>query len=122
MAIKNIMVVDDSATDRFVLVEMLQNQGFNCTQAVDAEDCLARIEAEQPDLVMMDILMPGQNGFQATRAISKNIAISHIPVVLYSGKSQATDKAWGLKMGAVDCLAKPVIEAELMALIQQLGG
>ena len=121
MAISKVMVVDDSATDRLYLNEMLSAAGFEVVEADSAEDCIARLVAESPDLVIMDVIMPGMNGFQATRAITKDAKTAHIPVIVCTGKAQATDVAWALKMGAKACMVKPLVQAELLAQIAGLG-
>ena len=121
MAIEKILVVDDSATDRLYLTEMLQQAGFNVITAENGEECLAKVDAEQPDMVLMDVVMPGLNGFQATRALSKNPATAHIPVIMCTGKEQATDRLWALRQGAKDCVIKPVVSAELLAKIEALN-
>ena len=122
MAIEKILVVDDSATDRLYLTEMLQQAGFTVITAENGEECLTKVEAEQPDLVLMDVVMPGLNGFQATRALSKNPETAHIPVIMCTGKEQATDRLWALRQGAKDCVIKPVVSAELLAKIEALNG
>ncbi|MNC90971.1 Phosphate regulon transcriptional regulatory protein PhoB [compost metagenome] len=75
----------------------------------------------RPDLVLMDVVMPGQNGFQATRTLTKDEATKHIPVILCTSKSQETDKVWGMRQGARDYVVKPVQPADLLAKIQALG-
>lgn len=121
MAIKKILVVDDSATDRFYLTEMLETAGFSVTTAENGEECLARVDADMPDLVVMDVIMPGLNGFQTTRALSKNPQTSHIPVIMCTGKEQATDRMWALRQGAKDCVIKPVVAEELIGKILALN-
>ena len=121
MAIEKILVVDDSATDRLYLTEMLQQAGFNVITAENGEECLTTVDAEQPDMVLMDVVMPGLNGFQATRALSKNPATAHIPVIMCTGKEQATDRLWALRQGAKDCVIKPVSVEELLAKIEALN-
>ena len=121
MAIEKILVVDDSATDRLYLTEMLQQAGFTVITAENGEECLTKVEAEQPDMVIMDVVMPGLNGFQATRALSKNPETAHIPVIMCTGKEQATDRLWALRQGAKDCVIKPVVSAELLAKIEALN-
>ena len=121
MAIEKILVVDDSATDRLYLTEMLQQAGFNVITAENGEECLTKVDAEQPDMVLMDVVMPGLNGFQATRALSKNPATVHIPVIMCTGKEQATDRLWALRQGAKDCVIKPVSVEELLAKIEALN-
>ena len=121
MAIEKILVVDDSATDRLYLTEMLQQAGFTEITAENGEECLTKVDAEQPDMVLMDVVMPGLNGFQATRALSKNPATAHIPVIMCTGKEQATDRLWALRQGAKDCVIKPVSVEELLAKIEALN-
>lgn len=120
MAIQNILVVDDSATDRFFLTELLETAGFTVTGAESGEECLAKVAANPPDLVLMDVVMPGLTGFQVTRTLTKDAATAHIPVILCTGKSQATDLAWAMKMGAKACVTKPVVGADLLALIKSM--
>ncbi|HEY0843341.1 response regulator [Methylotenera sp.] len=121
MAIQTILVVDDSATDRFFLTEMLETAGYRVVGAESGEECLAKVGTNPPDLVLCDVVMPGLTGFQVTRTLTKNPATAHIPVVLCTGKSQATDLAWALKMGAKACVTKPVVEADLLAIIKTIG-
>lgn len=121
MAIQKILVVDDSATDRYFLTELLETAGFQVVGAESGEECLAKVTLNAPDMVLMDIIMPGLTGFQATRMLAKDAATSHIPVILCTGKSQATDLLWALKMGAKACITKPVVGADLLALIKTLG-
>ncbi|HOY70948.1 MAG TPA: response regulator [Methylotenera sp.] len=120
MAIQHILVVDDSATDRFFLTELLQTAGFEVTGADSGEDCLEKVKTAAPDLVLMDVVMPGLTGFQVTRMLTKDATTAHVPVILITGKSQATDLAWALKMGAKACITKPVVSADLLALIKTL--
>ncbi|MDR2874320.1 MAG: response regulator [Methylobacillus sp.] len=118
---KKIMIVDDSATDRFFLSGMLTRNGFVVSQAESGEEALERVKNELPDLVLMDIIMPGINGFQATRALTKAPETAHIPVIVCTGKSQLTDRVWALRMGAKECMLKPVDEGALMAKIAALS-
>jgi twitching motility two-component system response regulator PilH len=120
MAIQTIMVVDDSETDRFLLTEMLEAAGYTVTTAENGEDCLAKVETSPPDMVLMDVIMPGLNGFQTTRALSKNPQTAHIPVIVCTGKEQATDRMWALRQGAKDCVIKPVQAEELLSKIKSL--
>ncbi len=120
MAIKNVLIVDDSPTDTHLLGEILKKNGFNVFSAGNAQDGIAKAKQEKPDLVLMDIVMPGMNGFEATRAISRDPETSHIPVIIISTKGQETDKAWGMRQGAKDYMAKPVDEKLLMEKIKAL--
>ena len=121
MAISKILIVDDSPTDRQHLSEMLSKNGFKVSTAESAEDAMAKLKQSRPDLVLMDVIMPGQNGFQATRALSKDESTKNIPVILCSSKGQETDKVWGLRQGARDYVVKPVNAADLLAKIAALG-
>ena len=120
MTIKNILVVDDSPTDRQYLSELLAKNGFKVSTADSAEDALVKVKQQKPDLVLMDVVMPGQSGFQATRTLAKDEATKNIPVIICTTKSQDTDKAWGLKQGARDYVVKPVVVADLLAKIAAL--
>jgi len=120
MAIKNILVVDDSETDRFILTEMLEKKGFSVAVAVSGEDCLEQVKQNMPDLVVMDVIMPGLNGFQTTRALSKDPLTAHVPVIMCTGKEQATDRMWALRQGAKECVIKPVQAEELVSKIAAL--
>jgi twitching motility two-component system response regulator PilH len=121
MPIKNILVVDDSPTDRHYLTDMLVKNGYQVSAAENAEDALAKARQLKPDLVLMDIVMPGQNGSQATRALTRDDATKHIPVIICTSKGQETDKVWGLRQGAKDYIVKPVNQADLLAKIAALG-
>ena len=121
MPIKNVLVVDDSPTDRQFLSELLAKNGFKVSTAENAEEALAKAKQLKPDLVLMDVVMPGQSGFQATRALSKDEATKQIPVIICTSKSQETDRAWGMKQGARDYIVKPVKGPELLAKISALG-
>lgn len=121
MPISKILVVDDSPTDRQHLSDMLTKNGFKVSTAESAEDAMAKLKQSRPDLVLMDVVMPGQNGFQATRALTKDESTKSIPVILCSSKGQETDKVWGLRQGARDYVVKPVNPADLLAKIAALG-
>ncbi len=121
MAINKVLVVDDSATERHVLGEILSKHGFAVSFAEDGESGVAQARLSKPDLILMDVVMPGMNGFQATRAISKDVETAHIPVIICTTKGQETDKIWGVRQGARDYLVKPVNAAELLAKIAGLG-
>jgi len=121
MPIKKIMVVDDSPTERHFLTEILAKQGYQVVTVESGEDAVVKSKTDMPDLILMDVIMPGQNGFQATRAITKDDATKHIPVVMLTSKNQETDKVWGMRQGARDYLTKPVEPADLLAKIASLG-
>ena len=121
MPIKKILLVDDSSTDRHVICEMLARGGYTVIAVESAEEAYARVADFKPDLVLMDVVMPGQNGFQATRELSRNEATRHIPVIICTSKRQETDRVWGKRQGARDYIVKPIVEAELLARIEALG-
>jgi len=118
--IKNVMVVDDSPTEVHVLREMLTKNGFGVSVATSGEEAVSKSKAEKPDLILMDVVMPGISGFEATRAITRDPATQHIPVIICTTKGQETDKAWGLRQGAKDYIVKPVTEKVLMEKIKAL--
>lgn len=121
MTIKKVLVVDDSPTERHIIGEILTKQGLQVVFAEDGEAGVAKSKTEMPDLIVMDVVMPGLNGFQATRAITKDAATQHIPVILCTTKGQETDKVWGIRQGAKDYVVKPVNAAELLSKIAALG-
>ena len=121
MPIKSILVVDDSPTDLKYLTDLLAKNGYQVVTAQNADEALAKAKQLRPDLVLMDVVMPGQSGFQATRALTKDEATKQIPVIICTTKGQDTDRAWGMKQGARDYIVKPVKGPELLAKISALG-
>ena len=121
MAIKKILIVDDSPTDRQFLSEVLSKSGFSVATAESAEDAMVKVKQSRPDLVLMDIVLPGQNGFQATRALTRDESTKTIPIIICTSKGQETDRVWGLRQGARDYIVKPINKAELLAKISALG-
>ncbi len=121
MAIKKVMVVDDSATERHVLGDILGKKGFTVVYAESGEKAVESSKTELPDLILMDVVMPGLNGFQATKAITQDPATQHIPIIICTTKGQETDKIWGMRQGARDYVVKPINKDELLAKIVALG-
>ncbi len=117
MTIRTILVVDDSATERHIIGEILTKAGFSVSFAQDGETGVALAKTQKPDLILMDVVMPGLNGFQATRAISKDDETQNIPIILCTTKDQETDRVWGIRQGAKDYVLKPVDAAELLQKI-----
>ena len=120
MPITKILVVDDSPTERHVLVELLTSNGYQVLTAESGEEGIEKARSEQPDLVLMDVVMPGLNGYQATRTLTRDDATKHIPVIVCTSKGQETDKIWGLRQGAQDYMVKPINPEELLAKIAAL--
>jgi twitching motility two-component system response regulator PilH len=120
-SIRKILIVDDSATERHMLNDLLTKAGFDVVASDNGEDAIVKAKAVKPDLILMDVVMPGLNGFQATRAISRDPETKSIPVIMCTSKSQETDKIWGLRQGARDYVVKPVDREELLAKISSLG-
>ncbi len=120
MAIKNVLVVDDSTTDTHILSNMLTKNGYTVLTAVSGEEAIDKAKKEKPDLILMDIIMPGMSGFEATRTIAKDPETASIPIIICSTKGQETDKAWGLRQGAKDYIVKPISEKVLMEKIKGL--
>lgn len=121
MAIQKILIVDDSPTERYFLTDILVKNGFSVSTAENGEDALMKIKADKPQLILMDVVMPGQNGFQITRAISRDPETQDVPVIICTSKNQETDRIWGLRQGARDYLVKPIDPQELLAKIAALG-
>ncbi|MDB5925193.1 MAG: response regulator with CheY-like receiver domain and winged-helix DNA-binding domain [Betaproteobacteria bacterium] len=121
MPIKKILLVDDSPTERHSINEILVKGGYEVVMAEDGEKGVAKAKTDNPDLVLMDVVMPGMNGFQACRAITTDEATKHIPVILCTSKNQETDKVWGVRQGAKDYVTKPVDANELLFKIAGLG-
>ena len=111
---KHVLVVDDSPTDRQMVTTLLQKEGYAVTTAIDGEDALQKIAAEQPPLVVLDIVLPKMNGYQVLRQLKSAPATRNIKVILVSSKSQDSDRYWGLKQGADDYIAKPYADEALL--------
>jgi len=121
MPIKKVLVVDDSKTELMFLTDLLQKSGFSVRTAENAEDAFRRLAEEKPDLILMDVVMPGQNGFQLTRAISRDPLYADVPIIMCTSKNQETDRVWGMRQGARDYITKPVDADELKAKIRALN-
>ena len=115
-----ILIIDDSPTDTRVFSSVLERNGFSVLTAGSAEEGVDMAKAELPDLILMDVILPGMNGFQATRALSRDAATQHIPIIIVSTKNMETDRVWGIRQGAKDYLVKPPSERELINRINAL--
>ena len=118
MTIQKILVVDDSKTELHHLSELLGKRGYTVRTAENGEEALRCLAEEKPDLVLMDVVMPGQNGFQLTRTITRDPRWADVPVIMCTSKNQETDKVWGMRQGAKDYIVKPVNADELLAKIR----
>ncbi len=103
-----ILIVDDSPTEVHVMQKALEKHGFRTAAAADGAEALAKARDMKPDLIFMDVVMPGVNGFQATRKLAADPVTRSIPVIMVTSKNQETDRIWGMRQGAVDYLVKPV--------------
>jgi twitching motility two-component system response regulator PilH len=115
-----IMIVDDSPTEVHVMKTALEKHGFETMSAADGTECLTLVREVQPDLIFMDVVMPGLNGFQATRTLSRDPKTSAIPVIMVTTKDQESDRVWGMRQGAVDYLIKPVDASDLVAKANEI--
>lgn len=117
-----VLIVDDSPTEMYRLTAWLEKHGHQVLKADNGADGVALARQEKPDAVLMDIVMPGMNGFQATRQLSKDLETSAIPVIVVTTKDQETDRVWATRQGARDFLTKPVEEAALISKLKEVLG
>lgn len=115
-----ILIIDDSPTDVHVFSTLLEKAGHQVTSASTAEEGIVLVRRDHPDLVIMDVVMPGMSGFQATRQLSHDAETASIPILIITKKSMDVDKLWGLRQGAKDFMSKPVRGAELLTRINNL--
>ncbi len=121
MAIKKVLIVDDSKTELMFLTELLTKNGYLVRTAENADEAFKRLTEEKPELILMDVVMPGQNGFQLTRSINRTPEYADIPIIICTSKNLETDRVWGMRQGAKDYITKPVDAAELFSKIKALG-
>ena len=115
-----VLIVDDSPTELHLFRNMLEEGGFETLVADNGEEGIRQAQSERPDCILMDVVMPGMNGYQATRKLTQDPATSGIPVIMITTKDQETDKIWGMRQGAVEYIVKPVTGPELVDRIQQV--
>ena len=113
-----ILIVDDSPTEVHVMKKALEKSGYTTATASDGQEGVRLAKEMHPDLIFMDIVMPGMNGYQATRTLTNDPSTSAIPIVMVTSKGQETDKIWGLRQGAIDYMVKPVSPSDLVAKAQ----
>jgi twitching motility two-component system response regulator PilH len=118
MTIKKILLVDDSKTELHHLSDLLAKRGYSVRTAENGDEAMRRLGEDKPDLILMDVVMPGQNGFQLTRAITRDPLYADVPVIMCTSKNLETDKVWGMRQGARDYVVKPVVADELIAKIK----
>ncbi len=121
MPIKKILVVDDSPTERWALNEVLTRHGYEVVTAETGEEAISKSKTEKPDLILMDVVMPGMNGYQATRTIARDAETQTIPIILCTSKGQETDKIWGMRQGAYDYMVKPLDHVKLLSRIKSFA-
>ena len=115
-----ILLIEDSPTESAVMTQLLERNGHQVLTSGSAEDGIEACRRERPDLVLMDVVLPGMNGFQATRALSRDAETKAIPVLIVSTKGMETDRAWGMRQGAKDYVVKPPVESDLIGRINAL--
>lgn len=120
MSGKKVLIVDDSPTERHVLEQIMLDAGFEVVTASTGEEGVAKAKAELPHLVLMDVVMPGMNGYQATREIAKGKETAGIPVIICTSRGAETDKLWGLRQGAQEYLVKPINKQMLLQKVQKI--
>lgn len=121
MSIKKILIADDSATIRHFLIETLAKAGYEISTAQTGEEAVSKAQKELPDLIIMDIVMPGMNGYEATRVITKNESTKHIPVIMLTSKDMETDRIWAKQQGATEFINKPIDSSTLIGTIRALA-
>lgn len=114
-----IMIVEDSSTDQLAIRRIVESGGHKTLLAISGDDAIAKAKVERPDLILMDLVMPKMNGFQATRKLSSDPDTSDIPVIILTSRDQESDKIWGLRQGARDYITKPPEKTELLTRISK---
>ncbi len=120
MPVRKVLLVDDSATDLENLVQICSGAGYGVITARSGTEALDKVKSETPDAVVLDVIMPGMNGFQACRAITSNPDTQHIPVVLVSSKGEKTDRIWGEEQGAKGYITKPFTVEQILDQLKEL--
>ena len=118
----SVMIVDDSPTDIVNMRNILQKAGYEVVEATNGSDAVSLVQQLQPDCVVMDVVMPGINGFQATRTLTRDPRTADIPIIVCSSKNQEADRIWAMRQGAKEYLVKPVRENDLLSKIRDVLG
>jgi twitching motility two-component system response regulator PilH len=116
----NVLVVDDSSTIRFVVSKMLWESGYQVVEATNGREGIDMAVEHNPDLILMDVVMPGVNGFQATRMLRKKNETQNIPIIIISGNKQAVEQFWAGKIGASDYMEKPFERGEFFQRMERV--
>jgi CheY-like chemotaxis protein len=117
-----VLVVDDSWTDLTLMASPLREDGFEVITAVDGDEAVEKVLTEQPQCVLLDVVLPRQNGFQVCRRLKQMDQSRHIPIILISGKNTPLDVRWGLQQGADAYITKPFSKEELLSSVRSLTG
>ena len=117
-----VLVVDDSPTETRIYLNTLSQAGYRVESAADGGEGVEMARRLKPDAIIMDVIMPTLNGFQATRMLHRDAETAAIPIIIVTTKDQPTDRTWGLRQGAVDYLVKPVAPAELLRVVRSVLG
>ncbi len=120
MAIRKVLVVDDSATDLKNLEQIVSGAGYLVITAKSGKEAVTKAKSEQPDAVLLDVIMPDMNGFQACRSITTDADTRNIPVILVSSKGEKTDKVWGMEQGAQGYITKPYTPDQVVTQLRAL--
>ncbi len=115
-----VLIIEDSPTGLHLFQIMLEKNGFDTLVADSGEEGIRQAQTARPDCILMDVVMPGMNGFQATRKLTQDPKTSTIPVIMITTKDQETDKIWGMRQGAVEYLVKPINGKQLVAKINSV--
>lgn len=115
-----ILIVDDSPAQLYSLKRIVEEGGLETVTAESGEMALQIASSELPSVILMDIVMPGMSGFQATRKLTRDEITRDIPVIFVTSKSEESDKVWGLRQGACDYITKPVNPSHLLTAIRDV--
>ncbi len=121
MTIQKVLVIDDSKTELMFISELLQKNGFQVATADGGDQAMTCLATQKPDLILMDVVMPGKNGFQLARSIIRDPLYANVPIIFCSSKDQETDKLWGMRQGAKDYITKPFNSDDLITKIRAQG-
>jgi twitching motility two-component system response regulator PilH len=120
MAIRRVLIADDSSTDLKNLEQIVSGAGYQVITAATGKEALAKAKSDRPDAILLDVVMPDMNGFQACRAITSDADTRNIPVILVSSKGEKTDKVWGEEQGAKGYVTKPYTSDQILGHLRAL--